>query len=47
MPERKTPYNYKYAWGEFYIQSDFPITFGTKMLVKPIISKNIKLLYQR
>lgn len=47
MPERKTPYNYKYEWGDFYIQSDFPINFGSKMLIKPIISKNIKLLYQK
>lgn len=47
MKEYKSAYYYKYAWGDYYIQSDYPILFGTKMLVKPIISGQTKLLYQK
>lgn len=46
MPEQITKYYYKYAWGDYYVQSDFHLDFGTKMILKPIRSKVTKLLYQ-
>lgn len=47
MKEYKSAYYYKYQWGDYYVQSDHSILFGTKMLLKPIISGQTKLLYQK
>lgn len=46
IEERKTAYNYKYKWGDFDIQSQHPISFGSWMFLKPIVSLHTKLLVQ-
>lgn len=46
MRERQTSYYYRYDWGDYFVQSDYHIDFGTKMLIKPIKSGITKLLYQ-
>lgn len=46
MKEFKTPYNYKYRWGDYYIQSDRQLNFGVFVLIKPIKSVKTKLLVQ-
>lgn len=42
--ERKTPYNYKYCWGDMELQSDNKIPFGSYIHAKPIWSWKLKLL---
>ena len=40
------PYE-RYEWGDtYFIQSDYKIDFGTKMIIQPIRSGRTKLLYQ-
>lgn len=46
MKEIRTKYNYKYRWGDYYIQSDYSLGFGTYVLLKPIKSLHTKLLVQ-
>ena len=47
MQEKVTRYYHRYDWGtDYFIQSDYAINFGTKMLIKPIRSGRTKLLYQ-
>lgn len=46
MKETQTSYYYKYNWGDYFIQSDFPITFGKYILIKPIQTSQVKLLAQ-
>lgn len=46
MKEIRTKYNYKYAWGDYMIQSDHSLNFGTYVLLKPIKSLHTKLLVQ-
>ena len=42
--EIKTPYNFKYKWGNLFIQSDYSIPFGSYVLLKPIQTMTTKLL---
>lgn len=44
MKEIKTPYNFKYKWGDYMIQSDYCVPFGSYVLLKPIQSLYTKLL---
>ena len=46
MKEIRTKYNYKYPWGDYMIQSDHSLNFGTFVLLKPIKSLKTKLLVQ-
>lgn len=46
MPWTRNAYYHRYDWGDYFIQSDYAIEFGTKMLIKPIRSGRTKLLYQ-
>lgn len=46
MRETQNSYYYRYDWGDYFIQSDYHIDFGTKMIIKPIRSGRVKLLYQ-
>ena len=47
MRETKTAYYYKYDWGpNYFIQNDYSIDLGTKMLIKPVKSGRTKLFYQ-
>lgn len=46
MKESKNAYYYKYDWGDFFVQSEHKLDFATKMIIKPIHSGRIKLLYQ-
>jgi single-stranded DNA-specific DHH superfamily exonuclease len=46
MPEQITKYYYKYSWGDYKIQSDTSISFGSKMLIKPVRGLTTKLIYQ-
>lgn len=46
MREIKTKYNYKYKWGDYTIQSDYSLNFGSYVLLKPIKSLHTKLLVQ-
>lgn len=47
MREMPTKFNYKYPWGKYFVQSDYSLCFGTKMIVKPIKSGVTKLLFQQ
>lgn len=44
--ERKTPYNYKYLWGAYEIQSNYQLGFGSYVLLKPFRTSKTKLLVQ-
>lgn len=45
--EKLNPYNYKYLWdGDYVIQSDYQLSFGSTVLIKPIYSGSLKLLAQ-
>jgi single-stranded DNA-specific DHH superfamily exonuclease len=47
MPYERNSYYEKYGWGDtYFIQSDYKIDFGTKMIIQPIRSGRTKLLYQ-
>ena len=46
MREQMTKYYYRYYWGDYFVQSDYHLDFGTKMILKPIRSSCTKLLYQ-
>lgn len=46
MRESQNSYYYSYSWGDYFVQSDYHIDFGTKMIIKPIKSGRTKLLYQ-
>lgn len=46
MKEIRTKYNVKYKWGDYMIQSDHPLNFGTFVLLKPIRALHTKLLVQ-
>lgn len=46
MREQKTKYNFKYQWGDYFIQSDYSLGFGSYVLLKPIRSLKTKLIVQ-
>ena len=47
MPYERNSYYERYEWGDtYFIQSDYKIDFGTKMIIQPIRSGRTKLLYQ-
>ena len=46
MPETQTSYYYRYAWGDYFVQSEHKLDFGSDLLLKPIKSKTTKLICQ-
>lgn len=46
MQERHTKYGYRYIWGNYMVQSDHALTFGSHVLIKPFFSHTTKLLVQ-
>lgn len=46
LRETRTKYSYKYKWGDYVIQSNYSLNFGTYVLLKPIKSIHTKLLVQ-
>lgn len=46
MREIKTDYNYKYPWGNYYLQSQYSILFGSWVLLRPTKGIRTKLIAQ-
>lgn len=46
MREVRTKYNYRYSWGEYFIQSDYSLNFGTYVLLKPTKGLSTRLIVQ-
>lgn len=44
--EVKTPYNYKYRWEDYYLQSNHALSFGSMLLLRPTKAGTTKLLVQ-
>ena len=44
MKEIYSQYNYKYKWGDYVIQSDYPLDFGTEIIAKPVKRQNVTLI---
>lgn len=47
LKPKQTSYYWRYDWGDnYFIQSDFPLEFGSKVLIKPVHTARTKLLAQ-
>ena len=46
MREMKNKWNYKYKWGDFFIQSDYQLHFRSNVLLKPTHTASVRLLVQ-
>ena len=46
MREIKTDYSYKYPWGNYYLQSQYSISFGSWVLLRPTKGIHTKLIAQ-
>lgn len=46
IKEIKTQYNYKYKWGDYYLQSQHALGFGSILLLRPTKSWTTKLIVQ-
>ena len=44
MKEIYSQYYYKYKWGDYVIQSDYPLDFGTEIIAKPVKRQNVTLI---
>ena len=44
MKEIYSQYNYKYKWGDYIIQSDYPLDFGTEIIAKPVKRQAVTLI---
>lgn len=47
MRKYKSPYYFQYSWGDYTIQSDYALNYGSEVLVRPTVGKRTKLIVQQ